>query len=67
MKSIREMLSQLSLFARIQTSFADHIEDGEKRLDKLEERLDKLERLHDATHTRAVQTEMTLGDHLRNH
>lgn len=65
MKSLRELLAQVTLFARIQTSFADHIEDAEKRLDKLGERLGQLEQLHDNTRTRTIQVEQTLGDHLK--
>lgn len=65
MKSLRELLAQVTLFARIQTSFADHIEDGEKRLDKLEEGLEELRKLHDNTRTRTIQVEQTLGDHLK--
>lgn len=65
MKSLRELLAQVTLFAKIQTSFADHIEEAEKRLDKLEERLEGLEKLHDNTRTRTIQIEQTLGDHLK--
>lgn len=67
MKSIREMLGQLSLFARLQTAFANHIEEAEERLDKVEERLGKLETAHGVTHTTVNNVKMTLGDHLRNH
>lgn len=67
MKALRDLLAQLNLFCRVQTAFADHIEDHEKRVSQLEEKVDKLTKLQEATHTRVVQNEMAFGAHTRNH
>lgn len=67
MKTMRELVSQLNLFCRVQTAFADHIEDHEKRLGALEDAVKKLRTQQDATHTRVVQNEMAFGTHCRNH
>lgn len=67
MKALRDLVAQLNLFCQVQTAFANHIEDHEKRVAALEEKLGKLSKLHDATHTRVIQNEMALGSHTRNH
>ena len=67
MKALRELVSQLNLFCRVQTAFADHIEDHEKRLADVEALAKKLSAQQDATHTRLIQNEMAFGSHTRNH
>lgn len=67
MKALRDLVSQLNLFCRVQTAFADHIEDHEKRVAGLEEQVRKLTKMQEATHTRVVQNEMAFGSHTRNH
>lgn len=67
MKALRELVSQLNLFCRVQTAFADHIEDHEKRVKELEAKVGKLCTMQEATHTRVIQNEMALGAHTRNH
>ena len=67
MKALRELVNQLNLFCRVQTAFADHIEDHEKRVADLEEQVKKLTKLQETTHTRVIQNEMAFGAHARNH
>lgn len=67
MKALRELVSQLNLFCRVQTAFADHIEDHGKRVADLEAKVEKLAKLQEATHTRVIQNEMAFGSHTRNH
>lgn len=67
MGKLRELLAQLSLFCKVQTAFADFIEDHEKRLKAAEDTIAKLTTQQTATHTRVVANEMAFGNHTRNH
>lgn len=62
---LKEAVRAFKLFSNLELAMADILEDHEKRLSALEESHAKQKDLHTALHTRVIEQETILGDHLR--
>lgn len=62
---LADLVRQVKLFCNLEIVMADMLEDHEKRLAGVEKAIDDQKQKHDGLHTRVIQNENILGDHLR--
>lgn len=60
-----DLVRQVKLFCNLEIAMADMLEDHEKRLAAAEQAISDNKKLHDGLHTRVIENENILGDHLR--
>lgn len=60
-----DLVRQVKLFCNLEIAMADMLEDHEKRLASAEKAIKDQNQKHDGLHTRVIQNETILGDHLR--
>lgn len=60
-----DLVRQVKLFCNLEIVMAEMLEDHEKRLSDAETAIKDNKKLHDGLHTRVIQNENILGDHLR--
>lgn len=62
---MKDLVRQVKLFCNLEIVMADMLEDHEERISKAEKAISDNRALHDGLHTRVIQNESILGDHLR--